>query len=54
MVVSDNNNFWSSTGADHKDSHDYLVFKLKSPLSVIHAIQLDPYRALWQQGCGLL
>jgi hypothetical protein len=53
MVVKDDDNFWSSAGAYHKSSQDYLVFKLKAPLCVVHAVQLDPYRAIAQQGCAL-
>ncbi|KAI3424754.1 hypothetical protein D9Q98_008143 [Chlorella vulgaris] len=42
--------FWSSQGSASLDSHEYLLYKLRSPLCLIRHVQLTVYRARYQFG----
>jgi len=45
--------FWSSVGADpgeREQIEEHLSYKLKSPLCVVHSVQISVYRARYQFG----
>lgn len=51
MTVKDDGNFWSSTGSPHDVGEEFLLYKLKHPLSRVRAVEVQVYRAAFQGGC---
>ena len=42
--------FWSSTGSATPDADEWLVYRLREPISVVLSVVIEPYRALYQTG----
>jgi hypothetical protein len=51
MTVKNDGNFWSSTGSPHDIGEEFILYKLKHPLSVVRAVVVQVYRATFQGGC---
>mmetsp|Transcript_2658 Transcript_2658/g.7524 ORF Transcript_2658/g.7524 Transcript_2658/m.7524 type:complete len:317 (-) Transcript_2658:2373-3323(-) len=45
-----NDRFWSSTGSDREDDTEHLTYQLKYPVSVLHSVKIQVYRARYQGG----
>jgi len=50
MTVSNDRSFWSSGGHDSQVAHEALLYELSGPACRVVALQLAPYRALYQEG----
>jgi hypothetical protein len=51
MTVANDGNFWSSTGSPHEIGEEFILYKLRHPLSVVRAVVVQVYRATFQGGC---
>lgn len=45
--------FWSSKGSPTPDADEWLVYRLREPISVVFSVSIEPYRALYQTGTPL-
>ena len=52
-TLSDNADFWSSSGNPNVDSEEFLVYKMAHPLCTLHSVTIGIYRAQYQFGCAL-
>lgn len=52
MTVRNDGNFWSSTGSPHDIGEEFILYKLKHPLSIVRAVVVQVYRATFQGGCA--
>ena len=50
-LLRDDNQFWSSTGSDSQDSHEWLQLRTEG-LCCVQAVQIQGFRAHFQPGCA--
>jgi hypothetical protein len=49
LSMRSDHSFWSSTGSDTHEAHEYLIYELRE-ISIVTHIELLPYQAHFQQG----